>query len=161
MPEMYCAVCAEKVSYDGRGSWVDSTDGDGCEGSAVHRPIQDATFYVYSNEWQTVWDENPRFYVCRNGEMRIHARTNVENEYQVIRYSDDLERVGVTTEAELLELENRGEDYFIWDDNPWFEVCSRNDEDADFCQIMDSLDDAVAYAVSLWEKHGESGSVWE
>jgi hypothetical protein len=122
---------------------------------------KDAVFYVHSNDWETVWDENPRFYVCRNGEMRINARTNVENEYSIIRYSTDLERLGVTTDAELRELEARGEDYFIWDNNPWFEVCSRKDGDADFCQIMDSLDDAVTYAVSLWEKHGESGSVWE
>lgn len=145
MPEMYCAVCAEVVTYDGRGSWVDKTDGDGCDGLAVHSPTQDASFYVYSNEWQTLWQtEGNTRYVVRNGEMRLFARTNVENDYAVIRYSDDLEKVGVTTEAELRELEARGEDYFYWADNPWFEVWDT--EDAEVEMVFDTLNDAVAYA---------------
>ena len=145
MPEMYCAVCAEVVTYDGRGSWIDKTDGDGCDGLAVHSPIQEAPFYVYSSEWQTVWQvEGNTRYVVRNGEMRIHARNNVENEYRVIRYSDDLEKVGVTTVAELIALENKGEDYFIWDDNPWFEVWDTEDETYE--EVFDTLDNAVAFA---------------
>ena len=76
--------------------------------------------------------------------MRIHARNNVENEYRVIRYSDDLEKVGVTTVAELIALENKGEDYFIWDDNPWFEVWDTEDETYE--AVFDTLDNAVAFA---------------
>lgn len=34
-----CAACSTPITPDGQGSWVDSTDGDGCDSPAgVHQP---------------------------------------------------------------------------------------------------------------------------
>ena len=126
---------------------------------------QDACFYTWNSDWEEVWAdsrlESPRFRVYRNGEMRIHARKELDAEYQVLRYTDDLRDFGINTDAELRAFEDKGEDYFVWDDNPWFEVISTKDGDEDLNEVFHELDDAIAYAEELWNKYGLDGDLWK
>jgi len=126
---------------------------------------RDACFYAWTSEWENVWQDSTlpeaRFYVIRNGEMRIHARKSLDAEYQVLRYTDDLVNFGITTDAELQAFADKGEDYFIWDNNPWFEVCSYKDGDENLCEVFHDFDEAIAYAEKLWRDHGADGDLWE
>ena len=126
---------------------------------------QDACFYVWSNDYEIVWQDStlpdPRFYVARNGEMRIHARKSLDAEYQVLRYTSDLRDFGINTDAELQAFADKGEDYFIWDNNPWFEVCSRKDGDQDLNEVYHELDEAIAQAEILWKHYGADGDLWK
>ena len=126
---------------------------------------QDACFYVWSNDYEIVWQDStlpdPRFYVARNGEMRIHARKSLDAEYQVLRYTSDLRDFGINTDAELKAFADKGEDYFVWDNNPWFEVCSRKDGDQDLNEVYHELDEAIAQAEILWKHYGADGDLWK
>ena len=126
---------------------------------------QDACFYVWSNDYEIVWQDStlpdPRFYVARNGEMRIHARKSLDAEYQVLRYTSDLRDFGINTDAELQAYADKGEDYFVWDNNPWFEVCSRKDGDQDLNEVYHELDEAIAQAEILWKHYGADGDLWK
>jgi hypothetical protein len=126
---------------------------------------QDACFYVWSNDYEIVWQDStlpdPRFYVARNGEMRIHARKELDAEYQVLRYTDDLRDFGINTDDDLRAWEAKGEQYFIWDNNPWFEVCSRKDGDQDLNEVYHELDEAIAQAEILWKHYGANGDLWK
>jgi len=107
---------------------------------------QDPAFYTNEAGAETVWQEdgNP-FYVVRAGEMRIHARHSLDQEQEVIRYTDRLERFGVTTDEQLQEWTNKGDEYFSWVNNSWFEVYT--DEEPDFfSEPMFELDEAIEYA---------------
>lgn len=97
---------------------------------------QDPCFYVNESNWERVWHEdgNTR-YVVRNGEMRLPYKG------EVIRYTDDLERIGVRTDKELEMLLFSGREFW---DNPWFEVWDT--EDLGLEVVFDTLDLAVAYA---------------
>jgi hypothetical protein len=126
----------------------------------------DSAFYTMSADYEILyWDnaesETRRFYVSRNGEMRINIRKSLESEYAVIRYSDDLEEFGITNDDELREWEEKGEDYFSWENNSWFEVCSRKEGDEDLAVIVHELDEAKELVDSLYKMYGsESGMVW-
>ena len=122
---------------------------------------QDACFYVWSNDYEIVWQDNPRFYVARNGEMRINIRKSTDDEYSVVRYTDDLRDFGINTDAELEAFADKGEDYFIWDNNPWFEVCSRTEGDEDLSEVFHNFDEAIAQALVLWDEYGADGDFWE
>jgi len=106
---------------------------------------QDAAFYTSSSTWQTVWYErdNP-FYVVRNGELRIHA-TAKDGSRAVIRYTDQLEDFGITTDTQLAEWSAKGEEVFEWVHNPWFEVYSENDLGF-FSDPIHEIDEAIKQA---------------
>jgi hypothetical protein len=93
--------------------------------------------------------------------MRIHARKELGDEYQVLRYTSDLRDFGINTDAELQAFAGKGEDYFIWDNNPWFEVCSNKDGDQDLSEVYHELDDAIAQAEILWKHYGADGDLWK
>ena len=93
--------------------------------------------------------------------MRIHIRKSTDDEYSVVRYTDDLAEYGINTDAELQAFADKGEDYFIWDNNPWFEVCSRKDGDQDLNEVYHELDEAIAQAEILWKHYGADGDLWK
>lgn len=126
-------------------------------------PKQDSAFYTMSADYEIVWEnaDARRFYVARNGEMRINARKNLNDDYTVIRYTDQLEDFGITNDTELREWEDKGQDYFEYDNNSWFEVCSRTEGDEELYEVFHSLSEAVAHAEYLWEIYGETGNLWE
>jgi hypothetical protein len=66
---------------------------------------KDPSFYVNSPSAETVWqEESNRFFVVRNGEMRIHAKKNAEDDHtEVIRYTDALVDFGITDDTALAE----------------------------------------------------------
>jgi hypothetical protein len=112
---------------------------------------QDAAFYTDGAGVQTVWiaeNGKSRFSVVRNGEMRIHARQTLDEEPTVIRYTDQLEDFGVKTDADLTAWTDKGDEYFTWVNNAWFEVWDADNTDY-YSDVIDSLDDAVEYAKQL------------
>jgi hypothetical protein len=118
--------------------------------------LQDSAFYTNEAGTETVWDNCPhnRFYVVRAGEMRIHATKDGYDE--VIRYTDRLERFGITDDAALAEWSNKGEEVFSWVNNSWFEVYDANDADY-FSDPIHAFDEAVEFALALSKTFGKDG----
>lgn len=114
---------------------------------------RDAAFYVNSDGGEYVWNpalnadegETYEYYVVRNGEMRIKATDGKGNDH-TLRYTDDLQSFGITTDEELYEA-STDEENFYWDMNPWYEVCCSHDEA--YCEVYDDLDKAIEEAVRL------------
>jgi hypothetical protein len=107
---------------------------------------QDSAFYT-DDDTQVVWEaEGNPFYVLRCGEMRIHARKNIEDEPEVIRYTDRLESFGIKTDADLAEWTDKGEEYFDWVNNSWFEVVHEVEGDY-YSDPFHSLNDAIEHAI--------------
>lgn len=107
-----------------------------------------AEFQVFVPGYEVVWAEDPRFHVCRNGEMRI--RDNVRE--AVYRYTDDLIEAGITTDAELQEV-YESEDYVVVD-NPWFEVFDIEDS-GDEGEVFHNMFEAIARAKELSKENNE------
>ena len=109
---------------------------------------QDPAFYVYEQGSEVVWqvDGNP-FYVIRNGEMRINYSPDLESEI-VIRTTDQLDELGISTDTELQKFTALGDEMFYWDNNAWFEVCSTDDPDF-YTDAIHELDNAVLNAIRL------------
>jgi len=89
----------------------------------------DAAFYVNDNNYEIVF-ECGRFAVIRNGDMRINIRLNKSDEWSALRYTQDLEKWGITTDEQLNSWAEQS-DLFEWWDSPWFEVVDKNDLNAD------------------------------
>jgi hypothetical protein len=110
-------------------------------------------FYVWENDYEEVWatESNP-FFVIRNGEMRIIVRQSADDEIsELIRYSDILERFGITTDKELEEWSKK-EDVFSVVNNPWFEIWSVKDTEF-FSEPFFDLKEAIAYAEKMLEQY--------
>ena len=118
---------------------------------------QDSAFYTYSQDSEIVWsnDPNQRFYVVRAGEMRIHAMKNGHS--VVIRYTDDLEDLGITNDEELGKWSAK-EEMFEWINNSWFEVYDANDAEW-YSEPIHAFDEAVEFALSLSEKYGKDTEI--
>jgi hypothetical protein len=115
---------------------------------------QDSSFYTNTAGMEIVWDGDPngRFYVVRNGEMRINAITDAGVAW-IIRYTDQLEQFGITTDEELQAWTDKGEPVFNWINNSWFELVDNNDpEDG---TVYDYLDDAIAVALDLSQRQAD------
>ena len=121
---------------------------------------QDSAFYVNSPSAETVWEEKGnRFFVVRNGEMRIHAKKNPDDEHtEVIRYTDALVNFGITDDTALAEWENKGEELFTWVNNSWYEVWDTKDTEY-FSDPLFDLEEAVGYAKELLEAYGNNKEV--
>ena len=94
---------------------------------------QSAEFYVHTADSQSLW-EGDRYYVIRNGEMRICYND------AVIRYTDQLESAGITDDDTLEKLMDS--------DNPWVEVVDGQDP-YDDGEVYYTLDEAVERAQHL------------
>jgi hypothetical protein len=127
----------------------------------------DSAFYTMSADYEILYwgnaeSENLRFYVSRNGEMRINIRKSLDSDYTVIRYSDALEEFGITNDAELREWEDKGGEYFSWENNSWFEVCSRKEGDEDLAIVIHDYAEAKELVDSLYKLYGSEGEmVWD
>ncbi len=123
--------------------------------------ILDASFFVNSPSAETVWEntDSPRFFVVRNGEMRIHAKKEIGDDHtEVIRYTDQLRDFGIHTDKQLVEWGDKDEEQFTWVNNPWFEVWDSKDTDY-FSEPLFDLDDAIEYAKELQLEYGDDGTV--
>jgi hypothetical protein len=120
---------------------------------------QDSSFYTNEAGHELVWQdsEQPRFYVIRNGEMRIHYSPDLESQI-VIRYTDQLEGIGVKTDEDLEKFHALGEEMFTWVNNSWFEVMDSNDPDY-YSEPYHSLDDAIGQAQVLQKEYGNERTV--
>ena len=104
-------------------------------------------FYVWENDHEEVWanKDNP-FFVVRNGEMRIVARQDAEDDStEIVRYTDALEKFGITNDKELEEWYRKGEELFSVGMNPWFEIWSVKDQEF-FSEPFFDLKEAIAHA---------------
>ena len=115
---------------------------------------QDSSFYTNEAGHELVWQdsEQPRFYVIRNGEMRIHYSPDLESQI-VIRYTDQLEGIGVKTDEDLEKFHALGEEMFTWVNNSWFEVMDSKDSEY-YSEPYHSLDDAIGQAQVLQKEYG-------
>ena len=109
---------------------------------------QDSSFYTNQQGAETVWQEdgNP-FFVVRNGEMRIHYSPDLENQ-QVIRYTDQLESIGVKTDKDLQRFTELGDEMFTWVNNSWFEVWNSNDTEY-YSEPLHEVNEAIEHAKEL------------
>jgi hypothetical protein len=123
---------------------------------------QDPAFYVNGAGHEVVWDNktgNGRFYVVRNGEMRIHAKeSSGDFDTTVIRYTDRLEEFGITTDEELAKWTEKGDEFFHWANNAWFEVWDSNDPDY-YSEPYHELNDAIGQAEVLLAEYGDDNPV--
>lgn len=78
---------------------------------------QSAEFYITCDGPEYVW-HGEKYSVIRNGEMRV------EYKGEIIRYTDDLIRAGITTDGELEVLYNMD----AIGNNPWFEIVESEGE---------------------------------
>ena len=113
---------------------------------------QDSSFYTNGAGPEVVWEDsdNP-FFVVRNGEMRIHYSPELDSEI-VIRYTDQLEAIGVSTDEDLERFNQLGDEMFTWVNNSWYEVWSDSDPDY-FSEPLHELDLAIETAKEL--RHAE------
>jgi len=118
---------------------------------------QDSAFYTNEAGVETVWDylPSPRFYVVRNGEMRIHA---IKNGHEVvIRYTDELQDLGIEDDAALAAWSAK-EEMFEWVNNSWFEVYDSKDAEW-YSDPIHAFDEAVEFALSLSEVYGKDTGI--
>jgi len=111
---------------------------------------QSAEFYVHGVGTESLW-EGERYYVIRNGEMRIHFGD------EVIRYTDDLLNAGVCSDRVLSALNISSalaetHDLFQIIDSPWYEVVDSSDP-TDMGEVYHILDEAVERAQVLEARH--------
>lgn len=130
----------------------------------MYEMLQDPAFYTYEPGSEIAWpdpEDSARFYVARVGEMRIHAKTDpTSDNYEVIRYTDQLPGIGITDDKSLAEWDAKGEEVFEWVNNSWFEVHDNKDDEY-FSEPIFSLNEAIALAQSLYEKYGDTEEVGE
>ena len=120
---------------------------------------EDSAFYTNSAGSEVVWEDkaNPRFYVIRNGEMRIHYSRDLES-HTVIRYTDQLEEIGVKTDADLEKFTALGDEMFSWVNNSWFEVLDSNDSEY-YSEPYHELKDAVEQTKVLQAEYGNDKEI--
>jgi hypothetical protein len=108
----------------------------------------DSAFYTNSAGTEVVWEEEGYdFYVVRAGEMRIHYSPDLES-HTVIRYTDQLEEIGVRNDEDLEKFTALGEEMFSWVNNSWFEVYTEKDPDY-FTEPLHDLEEAIEVAKTL------------
>jgi hypothetical protein len=108
----------------------------------------DSAFYTFSAGTEVVWEEEGcDFYVVRAGEMRIHYSPDLES-VTVIRYTDQLEEIGVHSDEDLEKFSALGEEMFSWVNNSWFEVYTEKDPDY-FTEPLHDLEEAIEMAKTL------------
>jgi hypothetical protein len=110
---------------------------------------QDSAFHTNAPGSEVVWDGNDRFYVYRVGEMRIHY-TDSTGDTRILRYTSDLDELGVNTDSKLAEMSELGEENWTWVHNSWFEII--DDQEPDYGEIYHGLDEAVERAIHLYNE---------
>lgn len=108
---------------------------------------QDAMFFVNSSaNSEQVWSsEIGAVKVYRCGEMRI-LKKNPDGSQDIIRYSDQLEKVGLKSDDQLTDLFFGSNPEFEMIHNPWFEVVNTTRPE-DEGVVFDDLAAAIAFAV--------------
>lgn len=110
---------------------------------------QESAFYQADDNPQNVWDGNNRFYVERVGIMKI-AYTDPEGYQTYLRTTEDLENIGILTDADLARYTEKGEEVFSWINNSWFEIWDAEDEEY-LDEVYHELDEAVDRAQHLYQ----------
>ena len=114
---------------------------------------QDSAFHTMSADFEglaTLTYRTRVVYVCRAGEMRIEVpQFDADGEWShsdTIRYTDDLESIGIDTDEKLAELSEKYQDYDIWQNNSWFEVYSDDYPDG---EIYHEFNEAIKGALEF------------
>ena len=113
----------------------------------------DAAFYTNQSDIEIVWQEKTYdYYVVRSGVMRIHA-TKDNKHIEIIRYTDQLEAFGITTDTELENWASKGEEIFSWQNNSWFEIWNDNDNEF-YSEPIHDLSEAIEFAKTMQKEKG-------
>lgn len=109
---------------------------------------QDPAFYVYESGYEYVDNHSPygSYEVVRNGEMR-YAYKNPDGTEDILRYTDDLLRKGITDDTKLNEAE--AQDLLLPIDTTWFEVWNLKDDSEEY-EVYWELDKARELALNLY-----------
>lgn len=143
----YCEICGYTLPEDAI---------EPC--SCVNR--QDSSFYTNESGWEDVWVRygEVAYKVVRNGEMRVYYTDPSGNEH-TIRYTGDLDELGISTDEQLEKMNTLGEELWSWVNNSWYEVWDASVEELEveeyYSEPFYTLDEAVAYAIKLDEQYKE------
>lgn len=143
----YCEICGYTLPED-------PIEPCSCESR------QDSSFWVNESGWEEVWSRygEVAYKVIRNGEMKVHY-TDPKGYEHTIRYTSDLDRLGIDTDKKLYEMGSLGDDVWFWDNNSWFEVWDAGDGSIEVDEFLSdaihTLDEAVAYALELDKERRE------
>lgn len=137
--QQICEICQEFLPDDPFESCVCATR-------------QSPEFYVYDDREALFRIGN--FSVACVGEMRIVVSDPDDPKHnQVLRYTEDLLRMGITTDAEF-NTACAEEEHFYLDNNPWFEVF--RDGTDEFSDPIYALDEAVEVAIQWHDSEQET-----
>lgn len=121
--------------------------------AADRRYRQDPAWYREGSSLETAWSkEGHDLYVVATGEMRI-VITYASGEQDILYYTSDLEKEGITNDRELGER-GQDEESFYWSANPWFEVWSKKTSDY-FSDPIFELDEAIQFALDFEKEERE------
>jgi hypothetical protein len=143
----YCEICGYTLPEDAI---------EPC--SCVSR--QDSVFWTNHAGHEQVWVRygEVAYQVVRNGEMKV-VYTNPSGVSHVLRYTEDLDALFIDTDDKVSEMDKLGDGVWLWVDNPWFEVWDAQhgafDVEEFYSEPIDTLDEAVAYALELHKEYLE------
>jgi hypothetical protein len=141
----YCEICGYTLPED-------AIEPCSCESR------QDSVFWTNEAGHEVVWSKygEVAYHVIRNGEMKVRY-TDPEGNEHTLRYTSDFDDLGITTDAILAEWNTKDEEVWSWVNNSWFEVWDAQDGtfalDEFYSEPIDTLDEAVAYALELHEEY--------
>jgi hypothetical protein len=106
-------------------------------------------FYVWNSSYEHIYETSPygKYVIVRNGDMKLIYK-NADGTEDILRYTTDLFRKGITTDEELWKLIQ--EETIEIDNNPWFEVWNSLDDNEESDVFFD-LEEAKATAKQLLE----------
>lgn len=81
--------------------------------------------------------------------MRI-TYTDPEGRNNYLSTTEDLESIGIHTDADLAEYTKKGYEVFEWVNNSWFEIWDAQDSDY-LGEVYHELDEAVERAQHLYQ----------
>lgn len=81
--------------------------------------------------------------------MRIHY-TDSTGDTRILRYTSDLDEIGIDSDSKLAEMSELGEENWAWVHNSWFEII--DDQEPDYGEIYHGLDEAVERAIHLYNE---------
>ena len=109
---------------------------------------QDSCFYSDGSGATTAWyDDCCDYYVVACGVMDIRYTDPDGNEHRIYS-TGTLDSLGFDTDSKVAEMSAKDEEIWEWVNNNWFEVYSNTDLDFS-SDVIDTLDNAIAYAIEL------------
>lgn len=121
---------------------------------------QDSCFYADGSGNSVAWSmEDCDYYVIASGVMDIRYTAPDGTEHRIYD-TGTLDSLGFDTDSKVAKMSDKGEEIWSWVNNNWFEVYSDTDLDY-YSEPIDTLDEAIQYALDLADKSMPLGMVEE